>query len=274
MRLKRPSSVWVALGLAGLLLAALEFRLARSLAAEAAAAQQRLSALAGSLRGLKQRPVAPAGAAGRTANAAAIEAPDMAAVNSSVFLQRRGFIAKNPNLRALYLQQFRAEIPRKWSRLFQSLNLTPGQIEAFKDQLVDWESKKMDIASTGQGSGSAAFKEGAIDFKAAIGAIIGQDNVPAFRVYNLKLGTQPILNEFAVSLVDTPEPLSHDQIAQFQQVMAQTDPNAANWDVVVEQSRKFLSPVQMDALTAVAGQQSARHQMYILAHPAKFPAKE
>ena len=28
------------------------------------------------------------------------------------------------------------------------------------------------------------------------------------------------------------------------------------------------------ALTAVAGQQSARHQMYILAHPAKFPAKE
>ncbi len=248
-------------------------------------AQRRMQAMTAELAALRERLRGehPAG------EAAAAETP-----------QRRpaaGFraVMNSPQFQRLMAIQQKAMLDSSYGALFKVLNLTPQQLEQFKNLMVQKQQAVMDAMQAAREQGinprtdPDEFKQAIADAQATVDSQIqsqlGPAGYAAYQQYQQTLPQRSVASQLQQSLSYTSSPLSDEQASQLIQVLAQTAPagsgngggpagmppmgfggggmggGAAITDQAITQAQGFLTASQVQALQQIQQQQQARQQM-------------
>jgi hypothetical protein len=174
-------------------------------------------------------------------------------------------------LRRLNLEARNKTIQR-YSGLVAQLALTPEQTDQFTKLLTDKRQAPMDVAVTSYQRGEdpttdmagyrdqiAATRDG---IEEQIKTLLGEDKYAQYQDYNLSSGQSNVLNNFQLALRDSSAPLNPDQAALFTEVLQNSNANKITTKVIND-SREFLTPVQLQALQDLRAVQQANAQKRI-----------
>lgn len=200
------------------------------------------------------------------------------------FLSGMAAFMDRPAMQGMLAQQQKAQVERRFKKLFAQLNLSPEQMEKFQRLLVDREAAAMDSVLVAAQHGlnpiqnPAEIQKLVTDSQAEsdveIKALLGDAAYAQYQDYH---NTEPQRNTVAQlqqNLGYTEAPLNKSQAAQLTQLLveAHLPGNAGNnyavgpgrqsrtgsgriTTEVVDRSRSFLNPTQVDGLIELKQQQ-------------------
>lgn len=202
------------------------------------------------------------------------------------FLSGMAAFMDRPAMQRMMAQQQRAQVEHRFKKLFAQLTLPPDQMEKFQKLLVDREATAMDSVMLAMQHGLNPMQDGAeiqklvadsqAESDGQIKALLGDTAYAQYQDYR---NTEPLRNTVAQlqqNLGYTDAPLNQSQAAQLTQLLAEANPTRSIDNVigtrpisqtrigsgqitsdVVERSRAFLNPTQVDGLIELKQQQDA-----------------
>jgi RNA polymerase sigma factor (sigma-70 family) len=228
------------------------------------AAQQAHDTLAARLRDLQQRAAAADHASlalrqsVERARVQPIAAPRPATMPTTDERLAKGhdFMARHPDVQRLFVDTWRAELAGQHAPLFKLLQLSPAQIEQFKDLALQGIRGIM----TGADGLPMLYQiEG--DRQAAqiqLRALLGEDGFRQYANPGALNSAWRTATELGGALYGTTTPLSAEQARKMMQLlnagsMADEGPtrNRRDWDAIMPQAEQVLSPPQLAALSRI-----------------------
>jgi hypothetical protein len=218
------------------------------------------------------------------AKAAAIVEPTAGAARAAGLgssAARSVWFAAHPEARRQYLQALRAGLSTTWGLLFQTMNLSPDQVEKLKDLLAQRADNDITVeaAAAARGVDESAPEIQALDDqldaanKAALKDLLGKANYAAVRNYMHAEEVIPIVDQLAGSVYPSSTPLTADQAMGLTQALADSSQKkdsgrvidgTVNWDQAVARAQSILSPGQLATFTAIAQEAQAQAQIETL----------
>lgn len=136
----------------------------------------------------------------------------------------RAKMRTDPDFEEAVVQQAKERLGLFYGHLFGTLNLTPDQLDRFKDLLVEKERLRLDTLVAEQSLGSRTkanralidqeVSQGQNQVDAEIRAVIGEQNYVQYLQYREDLVQWTAVNELTERLRSTPTPLTEQQAAQ------------------------------------------------------------
>lgn len=180
-----------------------------------------------------------------------------------------------PEMQRALTNQEKANIERRFSKLFKQLNLSPEQLEKFKALLLERQTTAMDsmIIAAQKGinpmQGGAEMgklvKESQKEIDTQIKELLGASNYSQYDEYKRSEPQRQVVAQLQQDLGYSDEPLNKTQVSQLTQVLAETKPQSNKepyegtmiTDEGIDRSRSFLSPTQVQSLETLQKQQKA-----------------
>lgn len=219
------------------------------------------------------------------------------------FLSGMAAFMDRPAMQRMMAQQQKVQVEHRFKKLFAQLSLPPEQMEKFQKLLVDREATAMDSVMLAMQHGLNPMQDGAeiqklvadsqAESDAQIKALLGDTAYGQYQDYR---NTEPQRNTVAQlqqNLGYTDAPLNQGQAAQLTQLLTEADPTHAIDNVigtrpmsqarigsgqitpdVIERSRSFLNPTQVDGLIELKQQQDAAVALRISMPGGAFLAPE
>lgn len=194
----------------------------------------------------------------------------------------------------------------RYAALFKSLtqggvaNLTPEQLDTFKNLLVEKQNTMRDVMMTARSQGvtdraeiSQLTKNAQAELDTQIQSTLGATGYEQYQQYEKTLPQRTLVNQLSQSLSYTSAPLSDTQTQQLVQILADSSTSgntgqrrntggvagpmgggfgggragglvggAPITDAAVTQAQSVLTPAQLTALTALQQQQKAQQEMF------------
>jgi hypothetical protein len=217
----------------------------------------------------------PAAGAGGAANAGPNPVQGGGALVSNV-LDRMN----DPEVQKLMAEQIRAQIERRYAKLFAQLNLPPDKLEQFKTLLVDRQQSAMDVLTSANEQGISdprdfqkLVESTQADVDGQIKATLGEADYAQYQGFQQSQAARGVANQLQDSLRNSSAPLSSAQSEQLTQVMTQNrataaaanlngnNPPALITDDTITQSQAFLSAPQVQALQQLQQQQQSQRRL-------------
>ncbi len=135
---------------------------------------------------------------------------------------------QKPEIQRLLATQQKAALDSRYAALFKSLNLTPAQLDKFKNLLVERQASVMDVmaASNGQGLNRDEMRklvEGSqAEIDASIKAAIGDAAYSQYQNYDKTAAQRTTTDQLTQRLSYSGTPLTADQSAAMLQILTQT----------------------------------------------------
>lgn len=216
------------------------------------------------------------------------------AAPANAFRGRRGrgaFFAlmENPEMQKLMHVEQKAALDNRYAALFKKLNLTPEQLEKFKNLLVEKQTSMMDVFAAAREQGInpredpeafhklVADAQGEVD--ASIKAALGDSDYAQYKAYEQSLPQRNTVGQLEQRLSYSSTPLSDSQSESLVQILASTGatngggmrgpfgggpgmgPNTQITDATIAQAQGVLAGPQLDALKSLQQEQQARTEM-------------
>jgi hypothetical protein len=197
----------------------------------------------------------------------------------------------DPEVQRLMAEQIRAQIERRYARLFAQLNLPADKLEQLKGLLVDRQQSAMDVLTSANEQGvtdprdfQKLVESSQADIDAQIKATLGDDGYAQYQTFQQGQGARGVVGQLQESLRPGGTPLTPAQSDQLTQVMTQSaataapdairGPNAPPLisDAVVAQAQGFLSAPQVQALQQLQHQQQSQRRLQQLMLQGPGPA--
>jgi len=216
----------------------------------------------------------------------------------------RGNLANNfmammdrPEIQKLMATQQRAALDSRFAALFRNLNLSPEQLEQFKNLLVEKQTAMTDALAAARAQGidprndPQEFRKLVADAQAevdvSIKAALGDSAYAQYQQYQQTLPQRTTVNQLQQSLSYTSTPLTSAQTEQMVQILAANTPPSANsaaangraavaaafgvgfagqagsrvTNDAITQSQTVLAPAQVQALQQLQAAQQAQAQL-------------
>ena len=135
--------------------------------------------------------------------------------------------------RALALQQ-KGQLDARYASLFKSLNLSPAQLDKFKNLLVERQTSAMDVFTAAREQGidprrdPEAFRSllasTQADIDAGIKASIGEEGFKQYKSFEQTMPQRATTDQLSQRLSYTATPLTAAQSASMVQILSQTAP--------------------------------------------------
>lgn len=137
---------------------------------------------------------------------------------------------QKPEIQRLLATQQKAALDARYAALFKSLNLTPAQLDKFKNLLVERQTSMMDVLAAARGQGLnredmqklVAGTQAEID--ASIKAAIGDAAFSQYKNYDQTAAQRGTTDQLSQRLSYTGAPLTAEQSAAMTQILSQTAP--------------------------------------------------
>jgi RNA polymerase sigma factor (sigma-70 family) len=179
-------------------------------------------------------------------------------------------LADHPEIRDLLRQRAKADFDAQYGALVKTLGLNAAQIEAF-GRIVSAAQRPMIL---GNSTGNFAFPDSDLTLSedektAQLQALLGPQGFEQFREATRQAPLRTLVTQLAASSYYTPSPVTADQAAQLQSLLAAlsadyqdggtANASSVNWDQALAQAQAFLSPSQL-AILARLQQQAVANQ--------------
>jgi hypothetical protein len=199
---------------------------------------------------------------------------------------RFAHIMEQPEAQKLIALQQKADLDARYASLFRNLNLTPAQLDQFKNLLVEKQTAMMDVmqAARAQGLNPRTDREGfqqlvastEADIDNSIRSTLGEAGYAEYQQYQQTMPERNVTAQLQQSLSYTGTPLTDAQSEQLVQILAANAPAARNvnggttqprpgsgriTDAAVIQAQGVLSAPQLQALQQLQQTQQARDQL-------------
>jgi RNA polymerase sigma factor (sigma-70 family) len=174
----------------------------------------------------------------------------------------KAFLQAHPDVKKALLAQRRAETLQEYQALFNSLGLSPAQIERFVELELDGSMTSvgkflLPVSDNGLLSEQAA-KQRTSDLR----ALLGPAGYREYRNYEKMGAVRELTTQVAESVYFTPTPLTPGQASQFEQIIADTlsEPALASqgrrssslptaaWESILAKAQGTLSAAQLTAV--------------------------
>lgn len=226
------------------------------------------------------------------------EAPASPAAGATRRDRRADFMAMmdQPEMQRLMSIQQKAGLDSRYASLFKSLNLTPEQLEKFKNLLVEKRTAMMDVLAAAREQGinprtnRAAFEKLVSDSQTEIDdtirSTLGDSAFSQYQAYEKTLPERTVVGQLEQRLSYSSTPLSDSQAEQLVSILSTTTSSrAANssfpmpmpiggmggpvsiggtphiTDATINQSLGVLAGPQVDALKALQQEQQAQAEL-------------
>lgn len=212
------------------------------------------------------------------------------------FRRRGAAMLEDPEVQRLMAVQRKSALDSRYAALFRSLNLTPDQLDKFKNLLVEKGNAILDVMSAAREQGlnrrsdrdafNKLVADAQADVDASIRSTLGESAFNQYREYEQTLPQRAIANQLEQRLSYTSTPLTPDQSTQLVRILAAANPNqpgrnetmavVANLggvnlpggagrvtvtDAVINQSLGVLAGPQIDALRQIQQEQQAQAEL-------------
>jgi RNA polymerase sigma factor (sigma-70 family) len=197
------------------------------------------------------------------ANARKLDKITVEARRDARFAEGNAFMARHPEARQAYLESRRAAYAGKFMPLFKSLQLSPVQIEQFKDLAVQQED-------TGGIEGYWYRFGNVAEAREQMRTLLGDEGYRQYREFTDTRASAPWQNtvEIGGALFDTPTPLTAMQAEQLRRIL--TDNRSApswtkelqyDWSAIIPQVKEVLSEGQVAMLERYRAQDELAQAM-------------
>jgi hypothetical protein len=137
---------------------------------------------------------------------------------------------QKPEIQRLLATQQKAALDARYAGLFKSLNLTPAQLDKFKNLLVERQTSMMDVMAAARGQGLnredmqklVASTQAEID--ASIKSAIGDAAFSQYKNYDQTAAQRATTDQLSQRLSYSGAPLTAEQSAAMTQILSQTVP--------------------------------------------------
>ena len=188
-------------------------------------------------------------------------------------------IRQSPKGSQLLAAQQRDLLDRRYASLYKTLNLSPDQLDKFKDLLVERQNAARDVITVAREQGldprtdraeiQQLVQQAQADVDNSIATAIGQDKFAQYQNYDQTAPQRIVVNQIAQSLNATSNPLTPAQNDQLVALLAQNAaPNDTGGrqatpitDDIINAAQSFLAPDQIDALRQQQSRQNNRQQL-------------
>ena len=215
-------------------------------------------------------------------------------------------VTGSPEYQKLWAEEQKAQLDSRYGALFKSLtqglNLTPEQLDQFKNLLVQKQQTMLDALAAARQEGvsprgdPAGFQQAMTDAQAPldqqIQSTLGSAGFSQYQQYNQTLPQHTTVNQVSQALSYSPTPLTDQQASQLTALLAQdqpaakTAPGTVNFgsllgnttpapitDEAVSAAQSFLSPPQIQALQQIQQAQQAQGKMQDLLRASEQAAR-
>jgi hypothetical protein len=203
----------------------------------------------------------------------------------------------DPKVAQLMNNREKLMLDSSYAALFKSLtqgangtNMTPEQLDAFKNLLVEKQNTLRDVMMTARAQGitdrseiNQLEKTAQADVDAQLQSTLGDAGYQQYQEYEKTLPQRNLVNQLSQSLSYTSTPLNDSQSQQLIQILADNSKSPSNSqirnalgfgggpggfgggvtisDAAVTQAQNVLSPAQLQALTILQAQQKAQQAL-------------
>lgn len=147
-------------------------------------------------------------------------------------------LMQKPEIQKLLAIQQKVQLDSRYATLFKNLNLTPGQLDKFKNLLVERQASMMDVMSAAREQGIDPRKDPAgyrsliastqADIDSSIKTAIGDDAFGQYKNYDQTERQRGTVDQLQQSLSYGSTPLTSEQSAKMVQILTQTGPQRTN----------------------------------------------
>lgn len=188
-----------------------------------------------------------------------------------------------PELRSLNAFERRVSLDSRFAGLFAKLNLSPADLEKFKDLLAQRQSTGMDVMNTAREQGLNSRESRAelrqlvstleAEADAAIQGLLGENGYQQYQEYERTLPQRNLANQLQQRLNYSSSPLTPAQTDQLVAALAASaapsstsgrgfrGPQVIVTDEVINQSQSFLYGSQLQALRDLQREQQTRARL-------------
>ncbi|CAM2781379.1 hypothetical protein [Rariglobus hedericola] len=246
----------------------------------------------------KPAPIAASFTAPATTTPAEIE-PAANTEEAEARQRQRGGNNNRPNFAALMANpefaqamsvQQRAALDGRYADLFKKLNLSPAQLEKFKDLLIERQTARMDVMTAARESGLNAREnrdelrkmtdEAQSEVDSSIKTALGETAFNQYQNYETTQSQRALVSQLDQRLSYSSTPLNSTQSDFLVSALATSSTASTNdqgggggpgnWgggnratisDAVIAQAKSVLTPDQVSALTQLQSEQKAQQQI-------------
>ncbi len=187
----------------------------------------------------------------------------------------------DPEVMQLMATQQRGQLDGRYASLFKQLNLTPDQIDAFKNLLLEKQNAQREVMMAARESGlnprenrdelRKLVEQNNAETDAEILALLGQEKFSQYKTYESTGSQRALVEQIGRSLSYSATPLTDSQSQALVQILAQNQPAASPdapaadrfmrsvtiTDAAIAQARRILAPEQVKALQEQQASQQA-----------------
>ncbi len=205
---------------------------------------------------------------------------------------------ESPQAQKFMAMQQKAGLDGRYAALFRKLNLSPADLDKFKDLLVERQTSAMDVMAAARNQGldmransqeiAQLIHDAQSEVDISIQGVLGDTGYQSYQNYEQTLPMRNTVSQLEQRLSYTSTPLSSDQADQLARILTDTNPKQANDprtaiagafsmgtagpvaffgggtsinDDTIARAQGVLSTDQMDALKKMQQEQIARAQL-------------
>jgi hypothetical protein len=190
-------------------------------------------------------------------------------------------LRNDPEFMQLVATQQRGQIDGRYATLFRQLNLSPSQIDAFKNLLLEKQNARREVMMAAQENGlnprenrdelRKLVEQSNTETDAEILSLLGQEKFNQYQTYESTGSQRALVEQIGRSLSYSSAPLTDAQSMALVQILAQNQPAGSAdtsaperfqrsitiTDAVISQARRILAPEQVKALQEQQAAQQA-----------------
>jgi hypothetical protein len=176
------------------------------------------------------------------------------------------------------LAEYRADLDQTWGLLCAKLQLTPAQIEAFKDLLTQRKDNELTLEAEAaarqlpEDSPEIAAQEDAFDrrYKTALKQLLGPSGLSLYRTYYHDRVVMPIVMEAATATAVSDSPMSVDTTLGLMHLLADAserrsggsaNEDTIQWPKAMEAAKAVLTPPQLNLLATIQARRQAEEKL-------------
>ncbi|HXB02968.1 MAG TPA: hypothetical protein VNV15_09155 [Opitutaceae bacterium] len=201
----------------------------------------------------------------------------------------RAIVAKDPELRQLYLKGFVADLYTNWGPLFKQQGLSPDQIDKLNAIQLKLEEEKLDLSALAETEGvsmddpdiSAQAFQDRVEARHEIHSLLGNAGYSAYRTLWKNQSALMQANDLITAESATADPLTAQQTGQLTQILADASTRdksnfvvygTVNWQTAMPRVQAVLTPAQYEALQVMQAQKAAQLKLQQFTNPPVGPA--
>jgi hypothetical protein len=214
-------------------------------------------------------------------------------------------LMNNPEVQRLMAEQQKAQLDGRYATLFKQLNLSPAQLEAFKNLLLEKQNSQRDVMMAARESGlnprenreelQKLVAEANAETDAAIAAAIGQEKFSQYQNYDATSTQRALVEQLNRTMSYSATPLTDSQSQALVQILAQgstaTDTPQRAFisggfpgqfggsnsvkitDEIIAEAQTVLAPAQVKVLQEQQATQQAEQKLRELMRPSSQAAR-